>query len=204
MTSKKKPKGKLAKDKRKTSKGKGPATTPRTRRSSHEPLPTTARETTPQPVESSQAIAIQDIPFEFPRLREPPRRSTTVDPLTGDLPGVTLRNEAEVIAHFERVDPRLADAWRRDVVVHEGPITLRRIASSVFGGGGSFGGSTHYAYVDRRLLWYLTPDPSDPLGARWDGYLASRYDAPPGTTAVGVGLDIVARKIQPRLEGGDQ
>ena len=163
----------------------------------------TAREAVPQGPEPApapaQAILLREVVREPPRA---PRQSVRVDPVTGDLPGITLGNEAAVIAHFERVDPRLADAWRRDVVIHEGPITLRRIMSSVFGGGGSFGGATHYAYVDRRLLWYLTHDPSDPLGARWDGYLASRHDAPPGTVAVAVGLDVVARKSLPRLEGG--
>jgi hypothetical protein len=148
--------------------------------------------------EPSQAIALREI------VREAPRLGATIDPLTGDLPGVTLRNEAAVIAHFERIDPRLADAWRRDVVVHEGPITLRRIMSSVFGGGGSFGGATHYAYVDRRLLWYLKHDPSDPLGARWDGYLARLGDAPPGTIAVCVGTDFVAKKCVPQLSEGER
>lgn len=83
------------------------------------------------------------------------------------------------------------------MVVHEGPITLRRIMHP-----SSFGGATHYAYVDRRLLWYLSHDPSDPLGARWDGYLASPRDAPPGTIAVFVGSDIVAKKQPPRLGEG--
>ena len=137
---------------------------------------------------------------EAPRAARP--TNVGVEPriphLSGDLPSVTLRDEREVYAHFERIDPRLAEAWKRDVVVHEGPITLRRIMYPA-----SFGGSTHYAYVDRRLLWYLTHDPSDPIGARWDGYLASARDAPPGTVATFVGQDIVAKKQPPLLGKGD-
>ena len=102
------------------------------------------------------------------RLAERPTRAegtkTPIDPLTGDLPAVTLKDFREVLLHFERVDPRLAEAWRRDVVVHEGPITLRRVMAPA-----NFGGATHYAYVDRRLLWYLRPDSADSVGARWDG-----------------------------------
>ena len=85
------------------------------------------------------------------------------------------------------------------MVVHEGPITIRRVMHPA-----SFGGATHYAYVDRRLLWYLSHDPSDPIGARWDGYLANRGDAPPGTTVVFVGSDIVAKKCPPQLGKGDR
>ena len=140
-----------------------------------------------------------------PRDVAPPGVVPREKPLIGDLPSVTLRNADEVFHHFSRIDQRLAEAWRRDVVVHEGPITLRRVMSSVRDGyGNAFGGATHYAYVDRRLLWYLTHDPSDPLGARWDGYLASARDAPPGTTAERVGLDVVAKKVLPRLEEGDR
>lgn len=125
------------------------------------------------------------------------RIKAKLDPLLGDLPSVTLKDERAVLFHFERVDPRLAEAWRRDVVVHEGPITLRHVMSSA-----SFGGATHYAYVDRRLLWYLKHDPSDPLGARWDGYLNSAGEAPSGTIAVFVGRNIVAKKCPPQLKEG--
>jgi len=99
------------------------------------------------------------------RLAERPTRTEgakpAIDPLIGDLPAVTLKDSREVLLHFERVDPRLAEAWRRDVIVHEGPITLRRIMSPA-----NFGGATHYAYVDRRLLWYLKHEPANPVGAR--------------------------------------
>ena len=122
------------------------------------------------------------------------RPKPAIDPLLNDLPAVTLKDVHEVLAHFARVDPRLAEAWKRDVVVHEGPITLRRVMHPA-----SFGGSTHYAYVDRRLLWYLNYDPSDPIGARWDGYLSTARDAPPGTTVVVIDRDIVARKLPPQL-----
>lgn len=122
---------------------------------------------------------------------------TNPDSLLGDLPSVTLKDEGEVIFHFMRVDPRLAEAWRRDVVVHTGPITLRRVMSPA-----NFGGATHYAYVDPRLLWYLRHDPSDPLGAHWDGYLASAGSAPPGTIAVAVGRNIVVKKCLPQLGKG--
>jgi hypothetical protein len=134
---------------------------------------------------------------QVPRSREEVRAN--IDPLLGDLPSVTLKNEGEVFFHFRRVDPHLAEAWRRDVVVHEGPITLRRVMSPA-----SFGGATHYAYVDRRLLWYLKHDPTDPLGARWDGYLVSVGDAPPGPIAVVVGRDVVVKKHSPQLEDGDR
>jgi hypothetical protein len=122
---------------------------------------------------------------------------TVIDPLTGDLPAVTLKDSHEVLLHFERVDPRLAEAWRRDVVVHEGPITLRRIMSPA-----NFGGATHYAYVDRRLLWYLRHDSSNPVGARWEGYLTRISDAPPDTIVVFVGRDILAKKCPPQLDDG--
>lgn len=124
---------------------------------------------------------------------------TAIDPLTGDLPAVTLKNSREVLLHFERVDPRLAEAWRRDVVVHEGPITLRRVMSPA-----NFGGATHYAYVDRRLLWYLRRDPTNPVGARWEGYLARTSDAPPDTLVVFVGRDILAKKCPPQLDDDTQ
>ena len=135
-----------------------------------------------------QAIVLQEAP------RYDARPVSRIDPLLNDLPSVTLKDETEAFFHFSRIDPRLAEAWKRDVVMHEGPITLRRVMSPT-----SFGGATHYAYVDRRVLWYLKRDPSDPLGARWDGYLANRSDAPPGTTAVIVGSDIVVRKGLPQL-----
>lgn len=122
------------------------------------------------------------------------RPKSSIDPLLNDLPAVTLKNVHEALEHFARVDPRLAEAWKRDVVVHEGPITLRRVMHPA-----SFGGATHYAYVDRRLLWYLSHDPSDPIGARWDGYLASARDAPPGAAVVMVDRDIVVKKRPPQL-----
>ncbi len=125
------------------------------------------------------------------------RAKPGIDQLLGDLPGVTLKDEQAVLYHFEQIDPRLAEAWKRDVVVHPGPITLRRVMYPA-----SFGGATHYAYVDRRLLWYLRHDPSDQLGAHWDGYLANRSDAPPGTTAVTIGTDFVVKKRQ--LGEGDR
>lgn len=120
------------------------------------------------------------------------RPTALIDPLLNDLPSVTLKDTNEAFFHFSRIDPRLADAWRRDVVVHEGPITLRRVLTPI-------NGATHYAYVDRRLLWYLKRDPSDPLGARWDGYLAAAHDAPPGTTTVRVGSDLMARRAEKLL-----
>jgi len=132
----------------------------------------------------------------------PPRGAgskPTIDSLTGDLPAVTLRSFHEVLFHFERVDPRLAEAWRRDVAVHEGAITLRRVMSPE-----NFGGATHYAYVDRRLLWYLKRDPSDPAGARWEGYLTNASDAPPDTVAVVAGRNITVKKILQSLEDGVQ
>lgn len=120
----------------------------------------------------------------------------SIDPLLGDLPSVTLKDEHEVLCHFGRLDPRLAEAWKRDVAIHKGPITLRRVMEPA-----SFHGATHYAYVDRRLLWYLKHDPTDPLGARWDGYLDRAGDAPSGTIAVFVGRDIVVKKCPPQIEG---
>ena len=124
---------------------------------------------------------------------------TPIDPLTGDLPAVTLKDFREVLRHFERVDPRLAEAWRRDVVVHDGPITLRRVMSPA-----NFGGATHYAYVDRRLLWYLKHDPSTSVGARWEGYLTCASDAPPDTMTIFVGRDILVKKCSQQLEEGAQ
>jgi len=112
--------------------------------------------------------------------------------LAGDLPSVTVKDEAEACFYFGRIDERLAEAWKRDVVMHEGPITIRRVLASRFG-------STHYAYVDRRLLWYLRHDPSDPLGAKWEGYLRSAGDAPRGAIVAFVGLDIVAKKCPPQI-----
>jgi hypothetical protein len=116
--------------------------------------------------------------------------------LPGDLPSVTVKDEAEALFYFGRIDERLAEAWKRDVVMHTGSITIRRAISSRFG-------STHYAYVDRRLLWYLKHDPSDPLGAKWEGYLRSAGDAPRGAIAVFVGRDVVAKKCPPQLADGD-
>ncbi|HSX22920.1 MAG TPA: hypothetical protein VLE97_09125 [Gaiellaceae bacterium] len=108
---------------------------------------------------------------------------------------VTVANEAEALFYFARIDQRLADAWKRDVVVPEGPITIHKVV-------GSFFDATHYAYVDRRLIWYLRHDPSDPLGAKWEGYLKSAADAPRGTTVSFVGRDIVAKKCPPQLAKG--
>lgn len=141
--------------------------------------------------EPPQAIVLQEVP------RYDARPVSRIDPLLNDLPSVTLKDSAEAVFHFNRIDPRLAEAWARDVVVHEGPITLRRVMSPA-----SFGGATHYAYVDRRVLWYLKRDPSDPLGARWDGYLASAQDAPPGTRPVVIGNDLLAKKVEQLLGEG--
>ena len=81
---------------------------------------------------------------------------------------------------------------KRDVVMHQGPITIRRCFASRFE-------STHYAYVDQRLFWYLKHDPADPLGARWDGYLKNAHDVPRGAVAVVVGKDLIAKKCPPEL-----
>lgn len=124
-------------------------------------------------------------------------RTNDRDQLLGDLPGIKLENESEILFHLQRIDPRLADAWRRDVAVHQGPITLRRVMDPA-----SFHGATHYAYVDHRLLWYLKHDGLDPLGAHWVGCLKHHGDAPPGTIAVNVGNDIVVKKCQPTLTEG--
>lgn len=137
----------------------------------------------------------QQAPRELPSGRG--WRTNDRDQLLGDLPGIKLENEAEVLFHLQRIDPRLANAWRRDVTVHDGPITLRRVMDPM-----CFGGATHYAYVDHRLLWYLKSDASDPLGACWDGYLKQPGDAPPGTIAVNVGTNIVVKKITPQLGDG--
>src|SRR5262249_50028238 len=99
----------------------------------------------------------------------------------------TLKDSIEAVYHFSRIDPRLAEAWQRDVVMHEGPITLRRVMNG-------YNGATHYAYVDRRVLWYLIRDVSDTLGARWVGYLASAPDPPPGTDRVAVKHGLIAKK----------
>jgi hypothetical protein len=114
--------------------------------------------------------------------------------LSGDLPSVTVKDEAEALFYFARIDERLAEAWKRDVVMPAGPITIRRAIATRFG-------STHYAYVDRRLLWYLKHDPSDPLGAKWEGYLRSPGDVPRGATVMFVGRDFVAKKCPPQLVG---
>ena len=126
----------------------------------------------------------------------PISNASPIDALIGDLPAITLRDSQEVLSHFERIDPRLAEAWKRDVVVHDGPITLRRVMSPA-----NFGGATHYAYVDRRLLWYLRHDPSNPVGACWEGYLATASDAPAGTIGVPVGRNIVVKRSSPQLAG---
>jgi len=135
---------------------------------------------------SSQALT-RETRFGEPQL---PRH---LRPLADD---VTVKDEAEAIFYFGNIDARLAKAWKRDVVMHEGPITIRRfLAPSHFD-------STHYAYVDRRLLWYLKHDPSDPLGTKWEGYLRSAGDVPRGAIAVFVGLDVVAKKCPPQLADG--
>jgi hypothetical protein len=129
-----------------------------------------------------------------PRLDEGAKQDTRSRPadLPGDLPSVTVKNEAEAMFYFQRIDDRLAEAWKRDVVMHAGPITIRRCFASRFE-------STHYAYVDQRLFWYLKRDASDPLGARWDGYLKDARDVPPGAVAVPVGKDLIAKKCPPEL-----
>ncbi len=144
---------------------------------------------------TSQAL----VPRERRTASRPPPSPWVHDdlkPLPGDLPSVTVKDEAEALFYFARLDERLAEAWKRDVVMHEGPITIRRSLPSSFG-------TTHYAYVDRRLLWYLKRDPSDPLGARWEGYLKTAGDAPRGAIAVFVGLDIMAKKTPPAIESGE-
>lgn len=118
-------------------------------------------------------------------------RSRPTD-LPGDLPSVTVKDEAEAVFYFQRIDVRLAEAWKRDVVMHEGPITIRRCFASRFE-------STHYAYVDQRLFWYLKRDPADPLGARWDGYLKNAHDVPRGAVVVVVGRDLIAKKCTSEL-----
>ena len=109
---------------------------------------------------------------------------------------VVVKDEDEAIFYFARIDDRLAEAWKRDVVVHKGPITIHIVV-------GSFFNATHYAYVDHRLFWYLRRDPSDPLGAKWEGYLKNPGDAPKGAIAVFVGSDIMAKKSHPQLTGGN-
>lgn len=156
-----------------------------------------------KPRKSSSREATQALTRKPKRVEENSPRSPTpsfwakgdVRELPGDLPSVTVKDEAEALFYFRRIDDRLAEAWKRDVVMHEGPITIRRALSSRFG-------STHYAYVDPRLLWYLKHDPSDPLGAKWEGYLKSAGDAPRGAIAVFVGRDVVAKKCPPLLEDG--
>lgn len=121
---------------------------------------------------------------EQPR-QAPPQRTPRSD--------VVVKNEAEALFYFAQIDSRLAEAWKRDVVMHEGPITIRFTLPSWFD-------STHYAYVDPRLIWYLKHDPSDPLGARWEGYLREASDAPRGSMVVMVGRDIRAKKCGPQIE----
>ena len=137
------------------------------------------------------------------RASEPRRRNEeTNQPHPPALPrgtratSVTVNDEAEALSYFARIDERLAEAWRRDVVMHEGPITIRLVI-------GTFFDSSHYAYVDRRLFWYLRHDPSDPLGAKWEGYLKTASDAPRGTRVVFSGLDILAKKCAPQLTNGE-
>jgi hypothetical protein len=138
------------------------------------------RKTTPRKTE--QAIARTPSRFD-----EPSRDAAT---------SVTVKDEVEALRYFALIDDRLADAWKRDVVMHEGPITIHRVT-------GYFFDATHYAYVDRRLFWYLKRDSSDPLGAKWEGFLKVAGDAPQGTTVSYVGRDIMVKKCSPHLtEGG--
>lgn len=109
---------------------------------------------------------------------------------------VTVKDEAEALFYFARIDERLADAWKRDVVMPNGPITIRRVV-------GTFFDSTHYAHVDRRLIWYLKHDRRDPLGARWEGYLKTASDAPQGTIVIFAGRDVLAKKSPPQIAGGE-
>ena len=149
-----------------------------------------------------RASATQARPRQESRALVPePRRFDGERRFQSRLPGreaassVTVKNEAEALFYFERIDQRLADAWKRDVVMPEGPITIHRVV-------GTFFDSTHYAYVNQRLIWYLKHDASDPLGAKWEGYLKSADDAPRGTTVSFVGSDIVAKKSLPQLAEG--
>ena len=146
----------------------------------------TSRKTKPR--QAPQALV------PVPHLDDGAKRDTRSRPadLPGDLPSVTVKNAAEAMFYFQRIDDRLAEAWKRDVVMHEGPVTIRRCFASRFE-------STHYAYVDQRLFWYLKRDASDPLGARWDGYLKDARDVPPGAIAVPVGKDLIAKKVPPEL-----
>lgn len=109
---------------------------------------------------------------------------------------VTVKDEAEALFYFASIDERLADAWKRDVVMPDGPITIRRVV-------GTFFDATHYAYVDRRLIWYLKRDHRDPFGARWEGYLKTASDAPRGTIVIFAGRDVLAKKSPPQIARGE-
>lgn len=157
----------------------------------------TQKRKTPKPLRRSSSprrrkASKQTGPYESQLVRTPPLDSNDQRKAASS---VTVNNEAEALFYFARIDERLADAWRRDVVVPDGPITIHRVI-------GTFFDSTHYAYVDRRLIWYLKHDPSDPLGAKWEGYLKTAGDAPRGTVAIFVGLDIMAKKSPPQITGG--
>jgi len=146
------------------------------------------RKSTPRKRKAAPRKPSQAITREPERLHEERR---------GAANSVTVKDETEALLYFAQIDDRLADAWKRDVVMHEGPITIHRVI-------GHFFDATHYAYVDRRLFWYLKRDPSDPLGAKWEGYLKAAIDAPPGTIVSYVGRDILAKKVPPQLADGSQ
>jgi hypothetical protein len=154
----------------------------------------TAKDAKPKAKASRKARPRAQALVPAPIVEDRDRQDTRSRPadLAGDLPSVTVKDEAEALFYFQRIDDRLAEAWKRDVVMHEGPITIRRCFASRFE-------STHYAYVDQRLFWYLKHDPTDPLGARWDGYLKSAHDVPQGAIAVTVGKDLIAKKCPPEL-----
>jgi len=154
--------------------------------------PKTPRKSKSRKKAEPKVVRVPVVPDGGERTKEaPPQREPQRAP-NGDLPSVVVKNAAEAMFYFAQIDDRLAEAWKRDVVMHEGPITIRRTMPSWFG-------STHYAYVDPRLIWYLKREPSDPLGARWEGYLRNAGDAPRGSMVVMVGRDICAKKCGPQL-----
>lgn len=177
----------------KTSKAKDKDTRKKTRAAKAPRAKGGQNATKPKAARKTKPRAAQEL-VPSPRLDGGAKQDTRSRPsdLPGDLPSVTVKNEAEALFYFQRIDERLAEAWKRDVVMHEGPITIRRCFASRFE-------STHYAYVDQRLFWYLKHDPSDPLGARWDGYLKHAADVPRGAVAVAVGKDLIAKKVPPEL-----
>jgi hypothetical protein len=162
---------------------------------------TPRKRTTRTPTKSRsvpQATELQRTDETRHHVPPPPWTQSDLKPRRGGDPAtsVTVKDEAEALFYFARIDERLAEAWQRDVVMHAGPITIHRVI-------GVFFDSTHYAYVDRRLIWYLRHDPSDPLGVRWEGYLKTAGDAPRGALVHFVGRDIMAKKSPPQItEGG--